>query len=140
MFVIEPYLIFDGNCEEAFHFYRSVFGGEFDVIMRYKELPEHAEEVPENYREKIMHAALPVGEIYLMGSDAGPGTPDTVVGNNVYLVLSMNDEDEARRVYGELSEGGKVGMALQQTFYAELYAMLTDKFGINWMINYGMKK
>lgn len=140
MFIVEPYLLFNGNCEEAFNFYKSAFGGEFSGIMKYKDMPENGKEIPEEYREKVLHVSLPVGkEVILMGSDAGPGAKINM-GDNIMLTLSVDDEKEARYLFEKLSQGGKVDMPLQKTFWAELYAMFTDSFGIQWSINYGYEK
>lgn len=141
MFIVEPYLFFNGNCEEAFNFYKSVFGGEFVGMMKYKDMPEGGKDVAEELKDKILHVSFPIGrEVIIMGSDAGPGEHSVTVGNNIMLTLSMDDEEETKRLYQQLSEGGKVNMELQKTFWAELYAMFTDKFGINWSVNYGYVK
>lgn len=134
MFKVEPYLMFDGNCREAFDFYRSVFGGEFCGMFQFKDAPKEIE-VKEADRDRIMHMALPIGQdTHLMGSDIGHGMPFNP-GDNIHLSLSIDDIDKAKRIYKELSTGGKIIMPLEKTFWAELYALFTDKFGINWMIN-----
>jgi len=134
-FVVEPYLVFNGNCEEAFNFYKSVFGGEFTGMMRYKDIPEGMK-ISKEFEEQILHIALPIGrEVILMGSDGGPRSPISM-GENFSLTLSVNDKEEAKRLFKELSTEGKIIMELQKTFWAELHGMLTDKFGINWMVDY----
>jgi PhnB protein len=135
------YLNFLDNCEEAFNFYKKVFNGEIDFIGRFKEMPpEH--NVPEGFGEKLMHVSLSVkGQPFLFGSDTPQGYgPAYQVGNNVSLSLNPENEAEARRLYDALREGGHVIMELSPTFWAELFAMVRDRFGINWMISYGQPK
>ncbi len=137
MATINPYLTFDGNCEEAFNFYKSIFGGEFPYIGRYKDMPsEHP--IPDSEKEKIMHVSLPISkETILMGSDSsGSFGHNTVAGNNFSLSVNTDTEEEARSVFEQLSAGGKVTMPLEKTFWNALFGMFTDKFGINWMVNY----
>jgi len=137
MATINPYLTFDGNCEEAFNFYKSIFGGEFPYIGRYKDMPsEHP--IPDSEKEKIMHVSLPISkETILMGSDSsGSFGHNTVAGNNFSLSVNTDTEEEARSVFEKLSAGGKVTMPLEKTFWNALFGMFTDKFGINWMVNY----
>lgn len=134
MFKVEPYLNFEGNCLEAFEFYKSVFGGEFSFVMKFKEAPDM--KVDDRDKDRIMHMNLPVGNIVLMGSDV-PHDMSLKAGNNVTLSISLDDIGEAKRIFRELSVGGKVTMPLEKTFWAEQFGMFTDKFGINWMINGG---
>ncbi len=137
MATINPYLTFDGNCEEAFNFYKSIFGGEFPYIGRYKDMPsEHP--IPDSEKEKIMHVSLPISkETILMGSDSsGSFGHNTVAGNNFSLSVNTDTEEEAKSVFEKLSAGGKVTMPLEKTFWNALFGMFTDKFGINWMVNY----
>jgi len=137
MATINPYLTFDGNCEEAFNFYKSIFGGDFPYIGRYKDMPsEHP--IPDSEKEKIMHVSLPISkETILMGSDSsGSFGHNTVAGNNFSLSVNTDSEEEARSVFEKLSAGGKVTMPLEKTFWNALFGMFTDKFGINWMVNY----
>lgn len=135
MLNVEPYLIFNGNCEEAFTFYESVFGVKTTFISRYKDLPEEdRKHISEQDMNRIVHTLLPVSkQVSLMGSDA-PDKIKNVVGSNISLTLNMETRGEAERIFKNLSEGGEVTMPLQKTFWAELYAMFTDKFGIHWMI------
>lgn len=142
MSVLEPYLMFNGNCEEAFRFYKSVFGGEFTSKMKYKDMPEKMKEmkVSESEKEKIMHVSLPIGKNeMLMGGDSTTANP-VRMGNNIGLSLTVDNEADAKRIFGALSAGGKVMMPLEKTFYAKLAGMFSDKFGIEWMINYGIEK
>jgi PhnB protein len=129
---LNPYLTFDGKCQEAMKFYETVFGGTIEAIMTYEGTPAE-EHVPPEWRKKIMHACLKVGDMRLMASDAPPGRREPMKGISVTLV--MNDVAEAERIYGALSADGKVEMPLQQTFWAERFGMFVDRFGTPWMIN-----
>ncbi len=133
-----PYLNFPGTCEEAFNFYEQVFGGEFDFVGRFNEMPPDVP-VPKGYEEKLMHISLSVnGRPILMGSDAPEGFgPPFIAGNNIHLSLGPETEAEAIRLYDALRDGGTVSMELAPTFWAKQFAMVTDRFGINWMISYG---
>lgn len=126
------YLMFNGNCEEAFKFYEKCFGGKILAIMTYGSSPM-ASKTPPDFVNRIMHARLDVGGTIVMGSDAPPGRTETPQGFS--MAIGMKDVAEAERVYAELSEGGKVEMPLQQTFWAVRFGMLTDRFGIPWMVN-----
>jgi PhnB protein len=136
---VNPYLNFQGNCEEAFNFYKSVFGGEFPYVGRYKDMPasegDHAKGVDGN---KIMHMALPISkDNVIMGSDVGgEWARDMVVGNNIQLSVNTATEEEAKKIFNGLSAGGRVNMPMEKTFWGALFGLLTDKFGINWMVNY----
>lgn len=136
---VNPYINFRGNCEEAFNFYKSVFGGEFPMVSRYKDMPAsetaHTGEVD---GEKIMHMSLPISkETLLMGSDVGgEWAKYTVDGNNIQISINTDSEEEAKKIFNGLSAGGRVNMALEKTFWGALFGMFTDKFGINWMVNY----
>jgi PhnB protein len=136
---INPYLNFKGNCEEAFNFYKSVFGGDFPYVGRYKDMPpSEGQDVSEIDGEKIMHMSLPISkETVLMGSDVGGEWAKHIMdGNNIQLSVNTDTEEEANRVFNGLAEGGRVNMPLEKTFWGALFGMLTDKFGINWMVNY----
>lgn len=133
-------LAFNGNCETAFKFYKSVFGGEFDFVGRYKDIP--GETIPESEKEKIMHISLPLTQtVVLMGSDASEAFGQVVeFGNSITITLCVESKEEAHRIYKELSEGGTINMPLEKTFWAELYGQFTDKFNINWAINFEKQK
>ena len=140
MATINPYLNFNGNTAEAFNFYRSVFGGEFSFLQRFKDTPE-AGKIAEADRDKIMHISLPVGGNVLMATDALESFNQKVEpGSNVYLTYQPDSIEEARRIFKDLSAGGKVEMELQETFWGALYGSFRDKYGINWMVNYELKK
>lgn len=136
MTAINPYLNFDGKTEEAFNFYRSVFGGEFSMIQRMKDTPE-AGNVPANEQDRIMHVSLPIGkENMLMGSDIMPSMGHTLnAGNNVHISLTAENQKEADRIFNGLSAGGKVTMPIDKTFWGSYFGMLKDKFGILWMVS-----
>ncbi len=137
MKAIDPYLNFNNETEEAFLFYKSVFGGEFSSVQRFKDMPG-AEKILPHEINKILHIALPLGKGgVLMGSDALESMGRKVVyGNNVHLMIDMESEAEAEKLFKGLSAGGKVQMPLEKTFWGALYASFTDKFGVQWMINY----
>lgn len=140
MIVINPYLNFKGNTEEAFNFYKSVFGNEFITVVRFKDTPE-AGKVPENEKDKIMHIALPIGNgNMLMGTDALESMGQNVnFGNNFHLSVSTESEEETRKLFGALSNGGKVTIPLDKVFWG-YFGMCTDKFGVQWMVNYDYNK
>lgn len=136
---INPYVTFLGNCEEAFNFYKSVFGGEFTYVGRFSEMPENPEyKMPEKDKNKIMHISLPISkETILMGSDTGgEWAAQTVVGNNITLSITAENQADADRFYKLLSEGGKASMPMSKTFWGDYFGMCTDKFEINWMISF----
>ena len=137
MATLNPYLNFMGNTEEAFNFYKSVFGGDFLIIQRFKETP-YAANVPENEQDKIMHIALPIGKgNWLMATDALESLGQKLTqGNNYYLSLSTESEEETERLFHALSEGGKIEVPLEKAFWGVYFGMFTDKFGIKWMVNH----
>lgn len=133
---VHPYLTFSGTCEEAFNFYKSVFGGEFPYAGKFSEMPSEYP-IPEADKNKIMHISLPIGNTVLMGSDAVEGFGGIPkLGDNFSISINTDSEEEAKRIFSGLSEGGKVTMPLEKTFWGALFGMFTDKFGINWMVNY----
>lgn len=135
---IQPYLTFNGCCEEAFNFYKSVFGGDFAYISRFSDMPpQKGVSFPESFANKIMHVSLPIsGQFMLFGSDAGGGCgPEIIVGNNISLSLQIETKEEADKIFSALSKGGTITMPLEVTFWNAYFGMFTDKFGINWMIN-----
>ena len=137
MAAINPYLNFNGNTEEAFNFYKSVFGGEFAMVMRFKDNPECGQ-IAESDKERIMHLALPIGNgNILMGTDSLESLGQKLtVGNNFYICLSPDSKDEAERLFNGLSAGGKIEMPLQDMFWGAYYGSFADKFGVQWMVNY----
>jgi len=140
MKTINPYLIFNGNAKEAFDFYQSVFGGEI-FKMRFSEMPGK-DEIPDADQTKLAHVALAIAgkDQILMASDSGTGHEANIQKNsNYYLSLEPESAEEVEQIYTKLSAGGKVFMPLDETDWAEKFAMFADKFGIQWMINYGDK-
>jgi PhnB protein len=129
---LNPYLNFAGNCEEAFKFYEKVLGGKIVAMMSHAGTPAEGH-VPPEWRSKIMHARLIVGDEILMGSDAPPEHYQAMQGFSV--TLGIDDSKEAERVFHALADGGNVKMPIQQTFWATRFGMLVDKFGTPWMIN-----
>ncbi|HRV93300.1 MAG TPA: VOC family protein [Anaerolineae bacterium] len=141
MKAVNPYLNFSGNCEEAFNFYKSVFGGEFVMLMRFKDVPaeemdtEH--QLPDSEGEKIMHVSLPVAQgTILMGSDVPSAMGTINFGNSFSIAISTDSEAEADAVFDGLSAGGQITMPLDKTFWGAYFGMLTDKFGVQWMVSY----
>jgi PhnB protein len=128
-----PYLAFNGQCEMAFKFYERCLGGKIVAMIPYGGTPS-AQYVPADHRGKIMHARLVVGTQVLMGGDAHPGHPyEGVKGCSV--AVQVDTPDEAERLFNALAENGTIVMPLEQTFWAVRFGMLTDQFGVPWMIN-----
>jgi len=139
---INPYFNFPGNTEEVFNFYKSVFGGEFATLQRFQDVPG-TENLPAEDRSKIMHISLPVGKagILLMGTDALESMGQKVsMGNNFYINLNVESKEEADQLFNKLSAGGKIEMALEDTFWGAYFGSFADKFGVQWMVNYEKKK
>ena len=137
MAAVNPYLMFNGNCEEAFLFYKSVFGGEFPYIGKYKDAPaQDGETLSEEDQNRIMHVSLPIGNTILMGSDSHPRYGDVGFGDNFSISINTESTDEADRIFNGLSAGGKIEMPLDKTFWGAYFGMFKDKFGINWMVNF----
>lgn len=133
---VNPYLNFAGDTLEAFEFYRSVIGGEFPMVLRYRDFPGNMG-APDADAERIAHIALPIGSSMLMGTDVTSAASGTfVVGTNSYLVLNPDSAAEARQLFDGLSEGGRIEMPLQATEWAEAYGILVDRFGVQWMVSY----
>ncbi|SFP23740.1 VOC family protein [Pseudomonas borbori] len=129
---IHAYLMFDGQCEAAFNFYAECLGGTLEM-MRYADSPEDMQ-VPAEFQQRIMHVCLTVGDQLLMASDTLPQSPYEGI-KGCSISLQVDNVPEAERLYAALSAQGSVQMALQQTFWATRFAMLTDRFGVSWMIN-----
>ena len=129
---LNPYLVFNGRCEAAFKFYEQLLGGKIEAMIAHEGTPA-AEHVPADWRSKIMHARLVVDGMLLMGSDAPPDRYEEPKGFSV--TLGIKEPVEAERIFKALADSGTVRMPLQQTFWAARFGMLTDRFGIPWMIN-----
>ncbi|WP_373519682.1 VOC family protein [Pricia sp.] len=138
---VHPYLNFDGRAEEAFHFYRSVFGGEFISHMKMKDGPDSGNLSRED-QDRTMHISLPIAkDTILMASDviesSGQGL---VTGNNMHIMLGPTSKEEADRLFGELSKDGDIEMHMEEQFWGDYFGSFTDKFGIKWMISYNGQK
>lgn len=131
------YLNFKGNTEDAFNFYKSVFGGEFSSLERYKNMPE-SDKLSVDEQNKIMHISLPVGKnITLMGTDLIESMGQKlVIGNNCSIMIDAESKEEADNLFEKLSAGGKVEMSMQDTFWNAYFGSFTDRFGVQWMVNY----
>lgn len=134
--LVQPYLFFGGRCDEALEFYRAAIGAEVEMIMRYKDAPEQppAGMLADGYENKVMHASFKVGATTLMASD-GCGGPDEGKFDGFSLSISAQTEADADRMFAALAEGGTVTMPLGPTFWSAKFGMLTDRFGLGWMIN-----
>jgi PhnB protein len=131
---LNPHLSFDGRCEEAFKFYEQCLGGKIQTMMTYGDSPM-TDRVPSEWRDKIIHATLIVGETALMGADVAPGHYKEPRGFSV--TIQIKDPGDAERIFHALAESGTVTMPLQQTFWAVRFGMVVDRFGIPWMVNCG---
>ncbi len=137
---VNVYLTFNGNCEEAFNFYKSVFGGEFPYIGRFGEMPptEGHAPIPEEHKNRIMHVSLPISkETVIMGSDTGgEWSADYKTGNNFSISISTDSKEEADRLFSGLSESGEVTMPMNKTFWGDYFGMFTDQFAVSWMVSF----
>ena len=132
--LVQPYLFFDGRCEEALEFYRGVLGAELTMLMRFKDSPElhQSGRVPEGAEEKVMHASFRIGESTVLASDGRcQGRPSF---QGFSLSLTVPDEAEADRLFAALTDGGQVQMPLTKTFFSPHFGMVADRFGVSWMI------
>jgi PhnB protein len=137
MISASPYLNFPGNTEEAFNHYKSVFGGEFTNVTRFRDMGDNSMGVPEGDLDKIANIGLPLGKhTVLMGTDSLAGWKPLAVGNNFYIALEVESVEQANRLFVSLSEGGQVEMPLQATEWAEKYGCCVDRFGVQWMVMY----
>jgi PhnB protein len=140
MAMINPYLNFDDTCEAAFNHYKSVFGGEFRMLSRFSDAPKENQGGPEE-ANKVMHVALPIGKNnILMGSDCPTAYGPLKKGNNMAISYMAESEAETKKIFDGLVEGGTPTMPLAKTFWGSYFGMLTDKFGIQWMVSYDEPK
>jgi len=136
MALINPYLNFLGNTEEAFNFYKSVFGGEFAMVMRFSDT-EHGANVPEEDRNKIMHIALPIGGNMLMATDSLPSMGQSLnIGNNFSISVNGDSLEHTEHLFNGLSAGGNVIVPLKKEFWGDYFGLFFDKFGVQWMVHY----
>ena len=129
---LNPYLMFAGNCAPAFSFYNEQLGGQNLSLMPYRGSPME-EQVPEQARDRIMHASLQLGAQILMGSDCPPSQPYEGI-KGCAMTITVETDAEAERVFNALAQNGKITMALDATFWASKFGMLTDQFGVAWMV------
>jgi PhnB protein len=139
---INIYLNFAGNTEEAFNFYRSVFGGEFSALVRFKDMPMPGEKLRKEDERKIMHIGLPIGQgDVLMASDSLESLGQKLVqGNNAYISVHPDTKEEADRIFKALSAGGAIEMPIADQPWGDYYGSFKDKFGMMWMVNYSKPK
>lgn len=139
MTTLNIYLTFDGNCEQAFNFYKSVFGGEFFHVGRFKDMPADPNcKINDEDLEKIMHITYPIDKnAVLMGSDTGGEWANNFKqGNNFSVSIQADSKDDADRLFNELSAGGSIIMPIATTFWESYFGMFTDKFGVQWMVSF----
>jgi PhnB protein len=135
---VNPYINFNGNCEEAFNLYKSVFGGQFGMVSKFKDMPPMEGQPPlmQHDADKIMHISLQISrETTLMGSDVIEGGPTIVFGTNFSISVNAISKAEADHIYNGLSAGGHVTMPMSHTFWGSYFGMCTDRFGISWMVS-----
>jgi len=138
---MHPYLNFDGQAEEAFNFYKSVFGGEFLMLQKMGDAPD-ADKIPDDEKNRVMHVALPINDhTILMASDCLPSAGHVLKkGNNMYISINTDSREEADRLFNGLSADGLVEMPMEDMFWGDYSGSFTDKFGIQWMVNFGSYK
>ncbi|OWW23149.1 VOC family protein [Zobellia sp. OII3] len=141
MALINPYLNFNGNTEEAFTFYKSVFGGEFAMIVRFKDMPHHESPLSETDANKLMHIALPIGKgNVLMATDFLESMGQKMIEGNRYSVsISAESKAEADKLFNGLSAGGKIEMPIADSPWGSYFGLFKDKFGIQWMVDFDPK-
>ena len=137
MALINPYINFNGNAEEAFNFYKSVFGGEFTNITRFKDMDIPGNPIAEHEKEKIMHIALPIGPNILMGNDV----PERMgkVNENEHrskISIAAESKEEAERIFNELTVGGTIEVPMDESPWGSYFGMFRDKYGIEWMVDF----
>ena len=139
MTTMNIYMTFNGNCEEAFLFYESVFTGSKADIKKFKDMPDNSERtLSDEEKEQVMHVTLPINKsTVLMGSDTGSAwSANFKQGNNISISVNVDSREEADNLFKSLSKGGKVLMPMADTFWESYFGMLTDQFGIQWMVSF----
>jgi PhnB protein len=130
--LVQPYLSFEGRAEEAIEFYKKAVGAKVDFLMRNKESPEQPPGMPPNSGDKIMHSSMTIGDSVVMATDGMmSGKPSF---NGISLTITADSDADAKKYFGNLSQGGEVTMPLNKTFFASSFGMLKDKFGVHWMV------
>jgi PhnB protein len=135
---VQAYISYRGRCEEALEFYKKSIGAEVTDLMRWKDSPDAAMNPPPGFEEKVMNASFRVGDTALMADDSPGELPAEFKG--MTLAIEVADDAEAKRVFTALGQGGKVTMALMKTFWTSSFGMLTDQFGVPWMVNVAAPK
>ncbi len=130
---MNPYLFFNGNCEAAFKFYEKALGGKIIAMMTHEGTPAEGQ-VPAEWRKKIMHARMSIGDVLLMASDAPPDHSEGAM-KGFSVNISVDKPADAERIFSALAQNGSVKMPIAETFWAERFGMLVDQFGTPWMIN-----
>ena len=135
--LIQPYLFFAGNCEQAVNFYAQQLNGNIEIMMRYKDIPAEGQQngPPDADPESIMHARLVIGDNVIMASDGCPADPTGPLHRGYSLSITGENVEHGRDLFTRLAQGGSVTMPFQPTFWAKGFGMLTDQFGVNWMVN-----
>jgi len=137
---LNPYVNFEGNTEEAFNFYKSVIGGEFTSLVRFKDTPAK-DAVPPAEQDKLMHVCLRIGDTMLMGTDALASMGHRVSsGTNFSLSIHGDTVEESQRIFDGLAEGGTITVPFKKEFWGDMFGQLTDKFGMQWMVTHADKK
>ena len=132
---LNPNIMFEGNCEQAFDFYQTIFGGEMSPKMRYGDYKLPDMPVPDSAKHLIMHVSLPVGEAVLMGGDALENSPyPTTFGNNFTINIGTKSKQKADTLFNALSKGGKIMMPMNIAFWGDYFGMFTDQFGVQWQV------
>jgi PhnB protein len=129
--IVQPYLSFEGRCEEALEFYKSSVGAKVEALMRFSDAPPEMPTTPEN-KQKVMHSSFRVGDTQVLASDGRCTGKASFSG--VTLTLAADTPAEAEKLFGALGKGGQVTMPMAETFFAHRFGMLADKFGVNWMV------
>lgn len=138
MITLNPYIYFNGNCEEAFNFYSAAFRKEITYLGRYKDVPDQDRQLFRETDEKIMHVTLPISaETSLMGADNPVAHNEPILHNSFSLIVHTDTKQEADRLFHALSEDGQIKMPMTQTFWGSYYGICIDKFGISWKITIG---
>ncbi|MCP1122715.1 hypothetical protein CN326_02630 [Bacillus sp. AFS018417] len=133
---INPYLVTNGNGQEAVKFYEKALDAKVEMLQTFGEMPENPEyPLPAEAKDRVLHAHLKIGNTDLMISDTFPGQPDEVVGSQVTIAIHIQGEEKAKEVFAKLQDGGQVVMPLQETFWSPLYGQLKDKFGVQWQVS-----
>jgi len=137
--VLNIYLTFNGNCRQAFEFYQSAFGGEYLIYQTFDEGSPDMQ-VPDDWKDKVMHVSLPIGTSILMGSDHGPGQPPVTPANNFSISVNPDSREQCDELFAKVKVNGEVTMPLQEMFWGSYFGMCQDQFGINWMFDYELPK